>query len=63
MGVIRRQFVPDLTDKEWFQGHYHFVRQKVVLWPCGFMAAKGFTLPVDRYKTIFMAVQIGRAHV
>jgi hypothetical protein len=57
LGIIRRQFVPNCSDKEWYKDHNRFIRRNVVLWPARFMVGKkGFTLPPDRYEAIMLAI-------
>ena len=56
MGVIRRQFCPDMPDKIWYKAHYHWLRKRAVMWPASFMVGKGFTIPGARYKQILLDV-------
>lgn len=54
--AIRLQFCPDLSDKEWFKAHYHFIKMRAVLWPAAFMKKKGFSVPPERYKAILFGI-------
>lgn len=56
LGIIRRQFEPELTDDEWFKGHQQFIRRNVVLWPARFLVGKGFTISGARYEQILREV-------
>lgn len=56
LGLIRRQFLPDAPEKEWFKDHHHFIKLNVVLWPARFMVGKGFSIPADRYHAIMVGI-------
>lgn len=53
--LVRNQFCPDLTAKEWGQ-ESHFIKRRVLMWPAAFIQGKGFTLPVDRYGQIMREI-------
>ncbi len=54
LGVIRGQFCPDATDKEWFQQRRFFMR--VVTWPASWLARRGVSLTPERYKAILQDI-------
>lgn len=56
LSVIRSQFVPDLTDKEWYKEHNQFIKVRVVMWPARQMNKKGFTVTPERYQQIILAI-------
>lgn len=60
MQSVRLQFCPGMDDKTWFQSHYYFLKQNVVLWPAREMCAEhGFTLPAERYEEIMLGIFSG----
>ena len=54
LGVIRRQFCPDLADREWHQQKGFFLR--VVTEPAKWLTSRGVTLQPDRYKQLLLAI-------
>lgn len=55
LGVIRRQFYADASDKQFFQDR-NFLLRNVVLYPAAWLNAKAVTLPTGRYKQIILEV-------
>jgi hypothetical protein len=53
MGVIRRQFYPDATAKQWLQ-ESNFIRREFVLYLAAWLDKRGVTLPPLRYKQILL---------
>lgn len=54
LGVIRRQFCAQLTDKQWYENQRFFKR--VILYPAKYLNERGVTLPPDRYQAILQDV-------
>lgn len=57
LGVIRRQFLADLAEKEWYQ-HRRFLL-RVVTWPAAWLNRRGVSLPPARYKAVFLGILDG----
>lgn len=55
MAAIRGPFYGDATPKQWAQD-YHFIRDRVVLWPATWLDKRGITLKPERYKAIILEV-------
>ena len=55
MQAIRGPFYGDATPKQWAQD-YHFIRDRVVLWPATWLDKRGVTLKPERYKAIILEV-------
>lgn len=55
LGVIRRQFYADASDKQFYQDR-NFLLRNVVLYPAAWLNAKAVTLPTSRYKQIILDV-------
>lgn len=55
MAAIRGPFYGDATPKQWAQD-YHFIRDRVVLWPATWLDKRGVTLKPERYKAIILEV-------
>jgi hypothetical protein len=55
MAAIKGPFYGDATPKQWAQD-YHFIRDRVVLWPATWLDKRGVTLKPERYKQIILEV-------
>ena len=57
MRVIRQQFCPEMSDKDWFKNEYRFIKQKVVTWPAYWITEKKhFTVTSKRYQEIMLGI-------
>lgn len=55
MAAIRGPFYGDATPKQWAQD-YHFIRDRVVLWPAPCLDKRGVILKPERYNAIILEV-------
>ena len=55
MAVIKNQFFPDISGKDWGQ-QYTFIKREVVTWPAAWLNSRGVTLPPARYQQILLGV-------
>lgn len=55
MSAIRARFYPEAAAKKWAQD-YHFIKDRVILWPATWLDKRGVTLKPERYQQIILEV-------